>query len=105
MNRLGLNIGSQPDGLTVGYFTTSATQSLVDDPVLKVKLYDFVVVAAARGWNMVYARKDIVPGGLTAPSRHREGARRFSSAATPRAPRMTRGCAWCWRSWACPTRW
>jgi tripartite-type tricarboxylate transporter receptor subunit TctC len=64
MNMLGLNIGSQPDGLTVGYFTTSATQSLVDDPVLKVKLYDFIIVAAARGWNMVYARKDIVPGGL-----------------------------------------
>ena len=68
MNALGLNIGSQPDGLTVGYFTTSATQSLVDDPVLKVKLYDFVVVAAARGWNMVYARKDIVPGGLNRPA-------------------------------------
>ena len=25
MNQLGLNIGSQPDGLTVGYFTMSAT--------------------------------------------------------------------------------
>jgi tripartite-type tricarboxylate transporter receptor subunit TctC len=68
MNALGLNIGSQPDGLTVGYFTTSATQSLVDDPVLKVKLYDFAIVAAARGWNMVYARKDIIPGGLQRPA-------------------------------------
>lgn len=68
MNLLGLNIGMQPDGLTVGYFTTSATQSLVDDPALKVKLYDFNVVAAARGWNLVYARKDIVPGGLTRPA-------------------------------------
>jgi tripartite-type tricarboxylate transporter receptor subunit TctC len=68
MNLLGLNIGMQPDGLTVGYFTTSATQSLVDDPSLKVKLYDFNVVAAARGWNMVYARKDIVPGGMTRPA-------------------------------------
>src|ERR1700757_3307723 len=29
MNQLGLNIGSQPDGLTAGYFTASATQSLV----------------------------------------------------------------------------
>src|SRR4051812_13223000 len=63
MNQLGLGIGTKPDGLTVGYFTTSATASLVDDPVLKVKLYDFVVIAAARGWNLVYARNDIVPGG------------------------------------------
>ena len=68
MNLLGLSIGSQPDGLTVGYFTTSATQSLVDDPSLKVKLYDFVVVIAAHGWNLVYARKDIAPGGLTRPA-------------------------------------
>ena len=68
MNQLGLNIGSQPDGLTVGYFTTSATQSLIDDPVLKIKLYDFIVISAARGWNLVYARKDIVPGGLQRPA-------------------------------------
>jgi tripartite-type tricarboxylate transporter receptor subunit TctC len=68
MNLLGLNIGSQADGLTVGYFTTSATQSLVDDPSLKVKLYDFEVIIAARGWNLVYARKDIVPGGLARPA-------------------------------------
>jgi tripartite-type tricarboxylate transporter receptor subunit TctC len=68
MNQLGLNIGSQPDGLTAGYFTASATQSLVDDPSLRVKLYDFAVIVAARGWNIVYARKDIAPGGLTRPS-------------------------------------
>src|SRR3984893_5072083 len=41
MNQLGLGIGAQPDGLTAGYFTTSATQSLIDDPVLKVKLHEF----------------------------------------------------------------
>src|SRR5246127_958857 len=52
MNQLGLNIASQPDGLTVGYFTASATQSLVDDPSLRVKLYDFAVIMAARGWNI-----------------------------------------------------
>ncbi len=68
MNQLGLNIGSQPDGLTVGYFTTSATVADPDDPVLKIKLYDLVPLAAARGWNMVYARKDIVPGGYTKPA-------------------------------------
>ncbi len=68
MNQLGLNIGSQADGLTAGYFTTSATQSLVEDPGLRVKLYDFNVVIAARGWNVVYARRDIAPGGLATPA-------------------------------------
>jgi putative tricarboxylic transport membrane protein len=68
MNQLGLGIAGKPDGLTVGYFTTSATATLTDDPVLKVKLYDFIVIAAARGWNLVYARKDIIPGGLKKPS-------------------------------------
>jgi tripartite-type tricarboxylate transporter receptor subunit TctC len=68
MNQLGLNIGSQADGLTAGYFTTSATQSLVDDPGLRVKLYDFNVIIAARGWNVVYARRDIAPGGLAQPA-------------------------------------
>jgi tripartite-type tricarboxylate transporter receptor subunit TctC len=68
MNQLGMNIGSRPDGMTVSYFTTSATQSLIEDPVLKIKIYDFVVISAARGWNLVYARKDIVPGGLQKPS-------------------------------------
>ncbi|HLH98382.1 MAG TPA: hypothetical protein VKW08_25005 [Xanthobacteraceae bacterium] len=68
INQLGLNIGSQPDGLTAGYFTTSATTSLTDDPVLRVKLYDFIPIAAAGGFNVVYARRDIVPGGLTKPA-------------------------------------
>jgi tripartite-type tricarboxylate transporter receptor subunit TctC len=68
MNQLGLNIGSQPDGLTVGYFTMSATTSIVDDPVLKIRITDFVPIAAARGWNVVYARKDIVPGGYSKPA-------------------------------------
>ncbi len=69
MNQLGLNIGSKPDGLTVGYFTMSATSSITDDPVLKVKLQDaFIPIAGGRGWNVVYARKDIVPGGYTKPA-------------------------------------
>jgi tripartite-type tricarboxylate transporter receptor subunit TctC len=68
INQLGLNIGSQPDGLTVGYFTMSATVLIIDDPVLKVKIGDFIPVAASRGWNVVYARKDIVPGGYTKPA-------------------------------------
>ena len=69
MNQLGMNIGSQADGLTVGFFTMSATSSITDDPVLKVKLEDaFIPIAGGRGWNVVYARKDIVPGGYTKPS-------------------------------------
>jgi tripartite-type tricarboxylate transporter receptor subunit TctC len=68
MNQLGLNIGSQPDGVTAGYFTMSSTTSIIDDPVLKVKTTDFIPIVAARGWNVVYARKDIVPGGYTKPA-------------------------------------
>jgi len=68
MNQLGLNIGSLPDGLTVGYFTMSATVLITDDPVLRIKTDDLVPIAAARGWNLVYARKDIVPGGYTKPA-------------------------------------
>jgi tripartite-type tricarboxylate transporter receptor subunit TctC len=68
INQLGLNIASQPDGLTAGYFTTSATTSLTEDPSLRVKLYDFNVIGAAGGFNVVYARKDIVPGGMAKPA-------------------------------------
>lgn len=68
MNQLGLNIGSQPDGLTFGYFTMSATVMIAEDPVLRIKPDDLVPVAAARGWNVVYARKDIVPGGYAKPA-------------------------------------
>jgi len=68
MNQLGLNIGSQPDGLTVGYFTMSATVLITDDPVLKIKIDDLVPIAAARGWNLAYVRKDIVPGGYQTPA-------------------------------------
>jgi tripartite-type tricarboxylate transporter receptor subunit TctC len=68
MNQLGLNIGSLPDGLTLGYFTMSATVMITDDPVLKIKMEDLVPIAAARGWNVVYSRKDIVPGGYTKPA-------------------------------------
>ncbi len=68
MNQLGLNIGSQPDGLTVGYFTMSATSTIIDDPVLKIKVQDFIPIVAGQGWNVVYARKDIVPGGYTKPA-------------------------------------
>jgi tripartite-type tricarboxylate transporter receptor subunit TctC len=67
MNMLGLGINVKADGYTAGYFTTSAIAPLIDDPALKVKYTDFQMIGGARGWNLVYARKDIVPGGLQAP--------------------------------------
>jgi tripartite-type tricarboxylate transporter receptor subunit TctC len=67
MNILGLGVNMKADGLTAGYFTTSAIGPLIDDPALKVKMNDFAIIGAARGWNMIYARKDIVPGGLEKP--------------------------------------
>jgi tripartite-type tricarboxylate transporter receptor subunit TctC len=69
MNQLGLGIAGKADGLTLGFFTMSATSSITDDPVLKVKIQDvFTPIAAGRGWNVVYARKDIVPGGYSKPA-------------------------------------
>jgi tripartite-type tricarboxylate transporter receptor subunit TctC len=68
MNQLGLNVGSQPDGLTVGYFTMSATSTIIGDPVLKIRVDDFIPIVGGQGWNVVYARKDIVPGGYTGPA-------------------------------------
>ncbi len=62
MNLLGLGISYKPDGFTAGYFTVGALGPIVDDPALKVKIYDFVVIGGARGWNLTYARKDTPPG-------------------------------------------
>ncbi len=62
INMLGMSIGAKADGYTMGYFTVSATDSLVENPALKVKLEDFAYVAGARGWNVAYARKDTPPG-------------------------------------------
>ena len=69
MNQLGLGIAGRPDGLTLGYFTMSATSLITEDPVLKVNVPEvYTPIAAGRGWNAVYARKDIVPGGYSKPS-------------------------------------
>ena len=78
MNHLGLGIGLQADGMTVGYFTMSATSTIIDDPVLKIKLDDFIPIVAGQGWNVVYARKDIVPGGYTKPADFARAANIFA---------------------------
>ena len=63
MNMLGMEVGAKSDGLTAGYFTIGATSIMVGDPALKVTLQDdFVVVGGARGWTIVFARKDTAPG-------------------------------------------
>lgn len=67
INMLGLNVGSRPDGLTLGYFTFSPTPAVAEDPALRVKLSDFVAVGASRSWAVAYARKD-TPPGLTRPA-------------------------------------
>ena len=54
MNQLGLGIAGKADGLTLGYFTMSATSSITDDPVLRIKVQDvFTPIAAGTGWNVV----------------------------------------------------
>jgi tripartite-type tricarboxylate transporter receptor subunit TctC len=68
MNQLGLGIGSTNDGFTVGYFTMSATTLMTDDPVLRIKVPEFIPIVAGSGWTVAYARKDIVPGGYTKPA-------------------------------------
>ncbi len=66
MNTLGLNIGSKPDGATMGYFTFGPITSIAEDPVLKVNVADFAVVGAIKSAALVYGRRDIAPG-MTKP--------------------------------------
>ena len=46
----------------------SATSTIIGDPVLKIRVDDFIPIVGGQGWNVVYARKDIVPGGYTSPA-------------------------------------
>ena len=63
MNMLGLNVTSKPDGLTAGFFTIGAIGPLIEDPALKVKIYDdFIPLAGVSGWTASYVRKDMVEG-------------------------------------------
>jgi putative tricarboxylic transport membrane protein len=63
MNLLGLNIKSRADGLTAGFFTISPTAPLIDDPALKIKMWeDYVAIGGATGWTVAYARRDTPPG-------------------------------------------
>ena len=77
INQLGLNIASQPDGLTAGYFTTSATTSLTEDPVLRVKLYDFNADRGGRRLQRGLCPPRHRTGRLRQAGRHRQGPERL----------------------------
>lgn len=62
INMLGNNVGSRPDGLTVGYFTFSVPPVIAEDPSLKTNVADFVVIGGMRSWAVEYGRKDTPPG-------------------------------------------
>lgn len=62
MNMLGLNVGSRPDGLTLGYFTFGPISSIAQDPNLRIEVADFMVVGASKSAALAYGRKDIGPG-------------------------------------------
>ena len=62
INMLGNNVGSRPDGLTVGYFTFSPTPVIADDPSMKTDVADFIAIGGTRSWAVAYARKDTPPG-------------------------------------------
>lgn len=66
INMLGNNVGSRPDGMTVGYFTFSVPPVIAEDPSLKTNVADFVVIGGMRSWAVAYGRKDTPPGLTTA---------------------------------------
>ena len=67
INMLGNNVGSRPDGMTLGYFTFSAPPVIAEDPSLKTNVGDFIAIGGTRSWAVAYARKD-TPPGLTKPA-------------------------------------
>ena len=60
MDLLGQKVGFKADGMSVGYFTFNGMAPLIDDPTLKVKMSDFDFIAGVGGWNVAYARKDVL---------------------------------------------
>jgi tripartite-type tricarboxylate transporter receptor subunit TctC len=60
MNLLGQKVGYKADGLSVGYFTFNGMAPVIDDPTFKVKMSDFDFIAGIGGWNVAYARKEML---------------------------------------------
>ncbi len=53
---------AQPDGLTVGFFTSLATSAAISAPSIRVDTSKFVLVAGDPGVSVAYVRTDVVPG-------------------------------------------
>lgn len=61
MNLLGQKVGGlKNDGMSLGYFTFNGMAPLIGDPALKVKMSDFDFIAGIGGWNVAYARKEVL---------------------------------------------
>jgi tripartite-type tricarboxylate transporter receptor subunit TctC len=57
---------AKPDGMSIGFFTWSPTQELLNDPGLRVKFSQFQFVAAVKNPVVYYIRTDVPPGIKTA---------------------------------------
>jgi hypothetical protein len=51
-----------PDGLTIGFFTLDVMAELTDNPSVRTKFSDFVLIAGVESPLVVYIRKDTPPG-------------------------------------------
>jgi tripartite-type tricarboxylate transporter receptor subunit TctC len=61
MNLLGQKVGGlKNDGMSLGYFTFNGMAPLIGDPALKVTMSDFDFIAGVGGWNVAYARKEVL---------------------------------------------
>lgn len=62
INQMGLGVGIKDPSLTLGFFTFNPIAVLVDDPVLRVKVDTFPLVAGVGAYYVAYGRKDALPG-------------------------------------------
>ena len=58
-NELG---DASPDGLTIGFFTLDVMAELTDNPSVRTRFSDFVLIAGVESPLVVYMRKDTPPG-------------------------------------------
>ena len=58
-NELG---DATPDGMTIGFFTLDVMAELTDNPSVRTRFSDFVLIAGVESPLVVYMRKDTPPG-------------------------------------------
>jgi hypothetical protein len=63
INAMGKNVGSRPDGLSIGFFAFSPIAAVTKDPALQVDISDFAAIGGLGAWYVAYGRKDMIPGG------------------------------------------